>query len=204
MKRILCYGDSNTWGFIPGTSNGRYQKRYPVLIKEYLGNDYQVIEEGLRGRTAGTDNIKEFKGNRNGQLFFGQAIYSHDPLDYVVIMLGSNDLKDEFNKSAHEIANSIKYYIDLVNGEFRNELIKIPKIIIVAPSEANGCFFDNFSRASEISKDFNKEYKKIAAENNCYFVSNEGLSVGSDGLHLLEESHNIIASNIVEIIKNDN
>ena len=82
MKRILCYGDSNTWGYVPSSDAVRYPTtiRYPRVLQTLLGNDYEVIEEGLPGRTMISDDFKEMVGNRNGSLEFGQAVYSSLPL----------------------------------------------------------------------------------------------------------------------------
>ena len=76
MKRILCFGDSNTWGYVPSSDAERYPAsiRYPRVLQDKLGKDYEVIEEGLPGRTMISDDMKELVGNRNGSLEFGQIV----------------------------------------------------------------------------------------------------------------------------------
>lgn len=204
MKRILCYGDSNTWGAIPGTANGRYneRERYTKVLQSLLGNEYEVIEEGLRARTTNYDDVKELKGNRNGLNFFGQIVWTHDPLDYIVLFLGTNDMKDKFNTTPKDSANNIKHYIDYFKNQGIKELIKIPQIIIVAPGLIKGGLFEGFDYAENKSISFNSEYEKIANKEGCLFVSNEVLIAGSDGIHLTKESHKLLAKKLFEILKN--
>ena len=91
MKTILCYGDSNTWGFEPVTRNlyGRTE-RWTGILRQELGLDYDVIEEGLNGRTTVWDDPIE--GHKNGKEQIIPILKSHQPLDLVTIMLGTNDL----------------------------------------------------------------------------------------------------------------
>lgn len=202
MKRILCYGDSNTWGAIPGTANGRYCERYPKILQKLLGQNYEVVEEGLRARTVCVDDIQQPKGNRNGALFFAQSVYSHDPLDFVVILLGTNDLKNKFNKTPKMCANELEeYYIKVINGELGKQLIQKPRIVIVAPGEIKEGLFNGFENAEEKSKSFNNEYKKVANKNACIFIDNKILQAGCDGIHLTQESHKKLAEKLANVIK---
>ena len=92
MKNILCYGDSNTWGYIPG-GKGRYEYavRWTGAAQRLLGDGYRIIEEGLNGRTTVFDS--PFDGSvLNGKSHLMCCLMSHAPLDAVVIMLGTNDL----------------------------------------------------------------------------------------------------------------
>ncbi len=91
MTAILCYGDSNTWGFTPSTKErmGRWE-RWPGVCQRELGDDVHVIEEGQNGRTTVFDN--PFEPDRNGLTYLPVALQTHAPLDAVVIDLGTNDL----------------------------------------------------------------------------------------------------------------
>ncbi len=103
MKTILCYGDSNTHGFNPATQ-GRFSlsERWTGVLMRELGSDYHVIEEGLGGRTTVWDDpIME---SRNGRDYLLPCLWSHKPLDLVIIMLGTNDLKDRFSLTPFDIA----------------------------------------------------------------------------------------------------
>ena len=110
MKRLLCYGDSNTWGTIPGTWGGRYDEniRWTKRLAKILGGEFEVIEEGFRGRNIAQDDEKFPRGNRNGALFFSQCVLTHDPVDYLILMLGTNNLKLEFDYDAEKCARDRK------------------------------------------------------------------------------------------------
>ena len=113
LKEVLCYGDSNTWGYNPITKE-RYEKdeRWTGVLQNALGNDYHVIEEGLNGRTTVWDDPIE--GFKNGKTYLIPCLETHKPLDLVIIMLGTNDLKKRFSLSAYDIAQGAGVLIDVV------------------------------------------------------------------------------------------
>src|SRR5688572_5469747 len=100
---VLCFGDSNTWGFVPGTG-ARYglEVRWPGVLREQLGPDYWVIEEGLNGRTTVWDDPAV--SGRNGQIYLPPCLQTHRPLDAVILFLGLNDLKIKFGATPENIA----------------------------------------------------------------------------------------------------
>ena len=104
MKHILCYGDSNTHGYIPG--GGRYDDdtRYTGILAKLLGSDYRIIEEGLNSRTSSFDD--PFEPYKNGMDCLVPCLDSHKPLDLTILMLGSNDMKIYFSPSVEKIAGS--------------------------------------------------------------------------------------------------
>ena len=110
MIRILCYGDSNTWGYISGSDHLRYNEneRWTKVLQSKLKNDYEVIEEGLNSRTLKTDDFREGKEGRNGFLFLRPCMLTHDKFDYFILMLGTNDSKNIFNHSAENIFEMAK------------------------------------------------------------------------------------------------
>ena len=201
MKRILCYGDSNTWGYIPSSDHERYpiDVRYPRVLASLLGNGYEVIEEGLPGRTIISDDIVDLVGNRNGLLEFGQAVYSALPLDYIVIMLGTNDLK--YHRTAKECAKALEEYIYRVNLKIGGRMKCNPRIIIAAPAIDGKELIENGVNVYQESLNFNKEYQEVAKKNGCIFVDNEGLSTGSDKIHLDINSHRLLANKLYQAIK---
>lgn len=202
MIRILCYGDSNTCGTTPSTWGERYDEntRWTRLLQKQLGNKFEVIEEGFRGRNTAIDDIKFPRGNRNGAVVFSQCVLSHDPLDYIVIMLGLNDMKEEFNLSPKDSAANIqKYYIEHLREKLSIDLVKVPKVIIVAPNIMNDVV-DKFKGAALKSQAFNKEYKKMALKTKCLFVDNSGLSAGNDGIHFTKEAHKLLAEKLTKLI----
>ena len=101
LKNILCFGDSNTWGYAPVTGE-RYpgHVRWTGVLQSCLGDDYFVIEEGLNGRT--TVHNEPLRPHRNGASLLPVLLESHSPLDLVIVMLGTNDLKACFRQSALE------------------------------------------------------------------------------------------------------
>jgi lysophospholipase L1-like esterase len=103
---VLCYGDSNTYGWIPVTG-GRFPRdvRWPGVAAAQLGDRWHVIEEGLGGRTTIFDD--PILPGRNGKTYFEPCLMSHEPVDVVVIALGTNDLKVRFAASAADIARGV-------------------------------------------------------------------------------------------------
>ena len=103
MKNILFFGDSNTYGYKPDKS-GRYDYdvRWTGRIANLLGNEYNIIEEGLCGRTTiFPDAVRDA---RKGIDLIGVVVESHKPVDVIAIMLGTNDCKTEFHADAKTIA----------------------------------------------------------------------------------------------------
>ena len=207
--RILCYGDSNTWGYISGTDHKRYgsNERWTKLLAKKLGDKFEVIEEGLNGRTLTSNDNKINKEGRNGFEYLLPCLDTHNPIDVVIIMLGSNELKAEYNRTAEQIGEIFeeKFVKTILYRKIELEH-KSPKLIIIAPAEVNEHVEyrseeKKFLGAEEKSKKFNSIYKNIAEKNNCYFISNEELKTGIDGLHLTIESHRRLAELLVEKIK---
>ncbi len=205
MKRILCYGDSNTWGTIPDGSfcHSDIKDAYPFILQNLLGKEYYVIKEGFPARTTDLDDIKEFRGNRNGSLFFPQCVISHDPLDIIIIYLGTNDLKDKFNRNVSEIANAIETkYIQYVRNNLKDILTTIPQFIIVTPPLISDSMDETFKHASKKSLQFEEVFFQLAKRNDCELVSNKNLECGKDGVHLTKSSHISLAKSLYDIIIN--
>ena len=210
MKRILCYGDSNTWGT---ESDGSFKhckliEAYPSILQTILGSSYCVISEGMPSRTTCCDDISLVKGNRNGKEFFVQCLISHQPIDYVVLFLGTNDLKTKFNKTAVDVANSLKKdYILFTKNVLskEKEISKVPQFIVVCPPVIKANAIDDYDElSSKKSLDFDKEISKVVQKCGCGYVSNEKLVVGEDGIHLMKASHNYLAKKLAKIIRGKN
>ena len=117
-KTILCYGDSNTYGAATvERPDGRYgpDERWPGVLRAALGSGWLVIEEGLGGRTTVSDDPVEGL-EKNGRTYLLPCLHTHKPLDVVIIMLGTNDLKARFGKSAWEIAQGVGVLVDIVKS----------------------------------------------------------------------------------------
>ena len=110
--RILCFGDSLTWGDDPGCVGHRLPHRWPLSLQAALGPGYTVIEEGQCGRNIATDDIPE--GEKNGMKYILPCLESHSPLDLVIIMLGTNDLKRKFGYSMQDVAWEMERFLQKV------------------------------------------------------------------------------------------
>lgn len=92
MRHILCYGDSNTWGYTPGTGERHAPDvRWTGVLRRLLGEGWEVLEEGMNGRTTVFDN--PMSQGRNGSAYLLTCLETHKPLDLVILMLGTNDLR---------------------------------------------------------------------------------------------------------------
>lgn len=102
VKRILCFGDSNTYGYIPGGNGRRYgpDVRWTGLLSAWLKPECLIIEEGLPGRTTVFED--PILPGRKGSDYFYPCLWSHAPLDMLLLMLGTNDCKMRFGASAKE------------------------------------------------------------------------------------------------------
>jgi lysophospholipase L1-like esterase len=135
-RTILCYGDSNTHGTMPMPdlgSMGRYdrQTRWPGQLAALLP-DWQVIEEGLPGRTTVHDDPIE-GAHRNGLTVLPAILESHRPIDVVILMLGTNDLKQRFSVNALDIALSLEKLVLAIRASGCGPDGAAPGVILVAP-----------------------------------------------------------------------
>lgn len=116
MKQILCFGDSNTYGLIPGTTNQRYgwgTRWTSILDDKVRTKGYRVIEEGLCGRTTVFDD--PFRTERRGTEMLPAILESHRPVDTIVLMLGTNDCKSVYSATPEVIGQGIEQLLDQIN-----------------------------------------------------------------------------------------
>ena len=202
--RILCYGDSNTFGYIPGRG-GRYNchTRWPGRLQELLGSEYQVIEEGLCGRTTAFEDVTE--PGRNGLDRIRDAVERSLPLDVLVIMLGSNDCKAQFGASAQEIAGGLEQVAAQARGGEASGF----RVLLVAPAAMTdrvmhsgfGSEFDQ--RSIKVSKELAEAYEALARKYGCDFLDGSKVTQVSeiDGLHLYAEGHGRLAEAVVKYLQ---
>ena len=211
MINVLCYGDSNTYGYNP--LNGQRfnsDERWTGRLQSMLGRNYKIIEEGLNGRTTILDDPMGEK--RNGEEYFDVALKSNYPVDLVVIMLGSNDLKTRFNMPAADIADGAGKIVDkAINfSKMKNKDKKPCKVLLVSPVHIGADieespYSDSFGGylAREKSLQFAKYYEQVAKEHGAYFMD-AGFYVHpshEDALHLDKEGHRILAYAFKDKIK---
>ena len=193
MKRILCYGDSNTWGWSPITKE-RYddQTRWTRVLARALGAEYEVIEEGLNGRTTVWDDPIEGY-NRNGYNYLLPCLETHCPLDLVTIMLGTNDLKKRFSLTASDIALGAGVLVKAVQQSTAGRKAKAPPVLLMAPPPVGRLteFAEEFEEATEKSKKLGDRYRQVVQELGCAYLDTSTLIVSSDvdGIHFEPEEH---------------
>jgi lysophospholipase L1-like esterase len=134
MKTILAFGDSLTFGANPiaGGARHSFEDRWPAALESALGGKVRVIAEGLGGRTTVHDDWWD-TADRNGARILPTLLASHSPLDLVIIMLGTNDLKPFHGRTAQEAANGVRRLVQIVRGHYSKPGDTPPKIILVAP-----------------------------------------------------------------------
>ncbi len=199
---ILCYGDSNTWGQKPDKS-GRYPVdiRWTGRLQKQLGENYHLIEEGLGSRT--TDLEYDKKPGRNGRTYFVPCIASHNPIDLVVLMLGTNDFKIEFHRSPKDIADAIKGLIGDIDQYASAKDKKPPQVLIVSPIKINNaaCNFEAFyggvyydAESARKSNGLAVAIQAVANEAGVFFFDASTVAAaGDDGIHFSEEAHIALA-----------
>lgn len=174
-KRVLCYGDSNTWGFNAMNENV-YGQRFPEEVRwtgrlqTLLGANWTVIEEGLCGRTTVfEDPLRE---GLNGLQYLGPCLATHNPIDYLILMLGTNDCKARFSALPKNIADGLGRLI--VKAKQACVWRDQPQILVIAPPPIR-----KENDTSEIGRDMgvcseksamlSKEYRLWAEAEGCAF-----------------------------------
>lgn len=202
-KTILCYGNSNTWGWNPATQD-RYARdeRWPGVLGQELGEGYLIIEEGLNGRTTVWDDPIE--GYKNGKEYLIPCLETHRPLDLVAIMLGTNDLKVRFSLSAYDIANGAGVLVDIVLKSGAGPSGSAPKALLMAPPPLGKLteFAEMFEGAEVKSRRFSEHYRRVAEEYGCAFLDTSEVIVSSDidGVHLEPSEHRKLGKAVAAIV----
>lgn len=204
MKTILCYGDSNTWGYNPSDA-GRYPRevRWTGVLAKELGAGYQVIEEGLNGRTTVWDDPIE--GYKNGHDYLIPCLETHKPIDLVVLMLGTNDLKMRFSVSAYDIANSAGVLVDVIQKSAAGPDGGAPQVLLMAPPPVAQLtdFAEMFEGAVAKSKKLAEHYRRVADERSCAFLDAGTVIVSSDvdGIHFDPPEHAKLGRAVAQRVK---
>lgn len=190
MKTILCYGDSLTWGY-DAASLGRHalEDRWPSVLGAELGDDVEVIAEGLNGRTTAFDDHLA-GADRNGARVLPTVLTSHAPLDLVVFMLGSNDMKPWIHGNPVAAKQGMQRLIDIVRGHDFPFDWDAPQILIVAPPAVsrtdNAEFKEMFAGGDDASRRLAPQYSALADEAGCGFFDAGTVAITTplDGVHL--------------------
>ncbi len=210
-KNILIFGDSNTWGWNPSNTllppyeRWSDEERYAGVLQQKLGEEYRVIPEGLNGRTTVLeDPVEEW---RCGKLHLIPLLDSHAPLDLVIILLGTNDLKKRFSVGPFDIAEGAGVLVGKTLAQknaFRNAE---PKVILVCPPRLGKVeetiFKDMFGGGEEISKQLPEYFEKVANLHGVSYINADDIVKTSaiDGVHWDKGEHRKFGKKLAKKVK---
>nr|AGS53754.1 lipolytic enzyme, G-D-S-L [uncultured bacterium contig00076] len=211
MKTILCYGDSNTWGCNPENGNRLDHKtRWPMALGIILNRnsppddpEWWVVEEGQGGRTSCREDPVE--GDKNGLRQLIPILESHNPIDIVAVMLGTNDLKPRFNPTAYDIARGVQEVAKAVQKSGAGPNGASPKVLMICPpaTAESPALKHLFGNSVELSRKLPPLYRALAFECGAVFLDAGKHIVSSaiDGVHFDAENHLKLAEAVAQTIK---
>jgi lysophospholipase L1-like esterase len=213
MKTILCFGDSNTWGYDPTASAGApapmrhaWEVRWTGVAQQMLGEDYRLVEEGLNGRT--TVHQDPLEEGRNGRDYLVPCLHSHKPIGAVVLMLGTNDLKARFGLPAGDVAEGAAQLVQLIQRSPVGKAQRAPAVLLVCPPVVTDLqhlplLEDKFREAPEKSLRLPALYEAWARQLDCAFLDSQKVVSTSlrDGLHLEASEHRKLGEAIAAAIR---
>ena len=214
-KNIMVFGDSITWGWVPKdpivpTVRHAEEDRWPEIMAAALGDGYNIVTEGLSGRTTNVED-PDLPGLMNGADYLDSAIISHEPLDLVIIMLGTNDTKNHLHRSPLEIGLGMGELVNIVTEDAGPSwyAYDAPTVLVVSPPPL-GDEID--PGAAERFKDGNAKiaqlppiYAAIAKAGGVHFFDAASVvqksDVGPDGIHLLVSGNQALGAAVAEQVK---
>jgi lysophospholipase L1-like esterase len=187
LKTIVCFGDSNTWGHIPGSDGQRYPReiRWPARLATALADEAEVISEGLSGRNATIESpVAE---GRNGLAYLVPCLRSHAPVDILVIFLGTNDA---YWLEPLLVAQSIGRLVKAARNAEAGPGGGAPEILVVCPPPFGG-------------HELVPAYKEVRDALGCELLDLDGVAPYSpiDGTHLDEAGHIAVAAAVEERVR---
>ncbi len=203
-KRIVCFGDSNTWGY-----NTENHSRFPESVRwtrklQALLPEYAVVEEGLCGRT--TVFADPLNDGMRGLDYLKPCLSSHSPLHALIITLGTNDCKERYSATAKNIAQGMQRLVRLAKQA--EVWLDIPNIIVVAPPPMpkgveNGFYANEMGKCSEKSYHLARHYESIAHEEGVLFLNLDGIADMNeiDFMHFTPNSMDKIAAALAKLVK---
>lgn len=204
---VVCFGDSLTWGAIPGSWNEEFDKliRYPKdkrwtgILQKKLGVEIEVVEEGLPARTTSSEDPN--KHGRNGSKHLDVTLETNDPVYLVVLMLGINDTKHRYGLSASDISENISSLVKMIRKSKCGPGSSEPKVLIVAPPPLGRLreMHPMFDGGVEKSHALAGYLKEVAGTLKCAFLdtSEAGIKTSEvDGIHLDEKANEMLAEEV--------
>ena len=208
MKTVLCFGDSLTWGYIPG-GEGRHvpENRWPEALEMALEGQVRVISEGLNGRTTMFDDYS-VDADRNGVRILPTVLQSHAPLDLVILMLGTNDLKPFLAGSAMAAERGMSRLVQIVRRqEAWGAGMPKPEILIMSPPLIGETDDEYAAGMVELlrleSLKLADLYEALAEQTGCAFFDTAKVAKASrvDGVHLDAANSRAIGEAIAPLVK---
>ena len=207
QKVILAFGDSLTFGHDAGNQRRHaFEDRWPTVLEQGLEGKARVIAEGLGGRTTAFDDWSA-AADRNGVTVLPTLLSSHTPLDLVVIMLGTNDLKPSLNGSAHAAAFGVRRLVEIIRTHPYAFAVPAPKIVIVSPPHVIETTHlelgPMFEGAIAESRKFAAHYARAASDLGTGFFDASTVAVPDsvDGIHLDAANTRAIGNGLVPVVK---
>ncbi len=204
MPIIVCYGDSNTWGYDP-VSQTRFPSdvRWTGVLSASLGAGYKVIEEGLNGRTTNVDDISF--DDRNGKVHLPSRLDTHAPLDLIAIMLGTNDLRARLGRTATDIAQSAAG-LGLIARRSQSGIGgRPPEVLLIAPPPVLVVEGSDelLAGAEEKSAQFAKRYAWFAKRHGLHFFDAGAVIESSpiDGIHFDADNHERLGRAVADRVR---
>lgn len=207
-ERIMVFGDSLSWGYMPGTKHQRFAAdvRWPGKLQQLLGDDYEIIEENLNSRGIENGDPRPGKEGRRALDYIEACLDSQDPLDQVIVLLGTNELKHEMNMSAEQVGESMEKLLDIIinrPSQFRDTS---PRVTLLSPpiinEETEYCKAgDKYLGATQKSEELVGVYERLATKLGIGFVALNGVNAGVDGIHIDAEEHSKVAEVVYEFLR---
>jgi len=209
VRTVLCFGDSNTYGAVPTLARvGRHRfapdRRWPGILRKQLGTGWQVIEEGHPSRTTLRDDPIE-GSHKNGLKALPISLESHMPLDLVIVMLGTNDLKLRFAASPSDIADSIELIAKGVQSSETGPGGAAPAVLIIAPPPMQEVDWlaEMFLGGAKKSLEFGARFAEVSRRCGAAFLDAGAIVESStvDGIHLESESHRTLGGAVAKVVE---
>lgn len=211
-KRILCFGDSLTWGWVPvadGMPTERFprHRRWTGVLADQLGDGHVVIEEGLSARTTNIDDPTDPR--LNGAAYLPSCLASHLPLDLVILMLGTNDTKANFNRTPLDIALGMSLLVTqvLTSAGGVGTAYPAPQVLVMAPPALaptpHPWFQLIFGGSQEKTAQLAQVYSAMASFVKVpFFDAGSVISTdGVDGVHFTEQNNHDLGVALSEQVR---
>lgn len=203
MRTVLCFGDSNTWGFDPATEE-RFPRdvRWPGRLQAALGDEWHVVEEGLNGRTATLDS--PLAPGKNGLTYLEPCLDSHAPLDAVLIALGTNDLAERYGLTPTDVARAAARLAHVVSRSEAGVDGRPPLPILVCPPRVGETAWgEDWAGAPAKSVVLPERFRAVAEEDGYALIDLGEVTRFSDidGIHLDAAAHAAVAEHVERALR---